>query len=81
MSTPREELHALIDSLPESAAVDLLAELSLLKGRPRTSESSTAERPEGAWPPAWFGAGEASRLDLTEHIDEILRDEFGRRPA
>jgi hypothetical protein len=36
MSTPREELHALIDTLPESA---------------------------------------------TEHIDEILRDEFGRRPA
>jgi hypothetical protein len=58
MSTPREELHALIDSLPDSAAVDLAARH-----------------------PAWFGAGEASRPDLTEHIDEILRDEFGRRPA
>lgn len=81
MSTPREELHALIDSLPESAAADLLAELRLSKLRSEASAQLTAERPPGTWPPAWFGVAEGSRPDLSEHIDEILHAEFGRRPA
>jgi hypothetical protein len=79
MSTPRDELHALIDSLSDSAAADLLPELRLLKLQ---SEARTErEHGAGAWPPAWFGSIEGSRPDLSEHIDEILRDEFGRRPA
>jgi hypothetical protein len=39
------------------------------------------EEPEGSWPPAWFGVGQASQPDVAECVDEILRDEFGRRPA
>ncbi|WP_132192857.1 MULTISPECIES: hypothetical protein [Kribbella] len=80
MSTPREELHALIDSLPESAAADLLAELRLQRLRPDGAEEP-ADQPSAAWPPSWFGAVEGSRPDLSEHIDDILRAEFGRRPA
>jgi hypothetical protein len=78
MSTPHEELHALIDSLSDSAAADLLPELRLLKLQ---SEART-ERAQGTgtWPPAWFGSVEGSDPDLSEHIDEILSAEFGRNP-
>jgi hypothetical protein len=76
MSTPREELHALIDSLTDSAAADLLPELRLLKLRAeaRTERAQTARE----WPPSWFGSVEGSRPDFSEHIDEILSAEFGR---
>ena len=75
MSTPREELHALIDSLSDRVAADILPELRLLKLR---SEART-ERAQGSgtWPPSWFGSVEGSRPDLSEHIDEILSAEFG----
>ncbi|MFI5697538.1 hypothetical protein ACIA58_37115 [Kribbella sp. NPDC051586] len=77
MSTPREELHALIDSLSDSAAAELLPELRLL----RLQAEARTERPRkaGTWPPSWFGAVEGSRPDLSAHIDEILGAEFGRR--
>jgi hypothetical protein len=77
MSTPHEELHALIDSLSDSAAAELLPELRLLK----LQAEARTERPRkaGAWPPSWFGAVEGSRPDLSALIDEILGAEFGRR--
>ena len=76
MSTPKEELHALIDSLSDSAAADLLPELRLLK----LQAEAGAERPQpsGAWPPAWFGSIEGSRPDLAENHEDILRAELGR---
>ncbi|MFC0627807.1 hypothetical protein [Kribbella deserti] len=74
MSTPREELHALIDALPESAAEELLTRLRL---RAVCSERDS----NGSWPPPWFGAGQASSPDVSERADEILREEFGRRLA
>ena len=76
MSTPREELHALIDSLSDSAAADILPELRLLKlqSEARTQPAEGSD----AWPPAWFGSVEGSRPDFSEHIDEILGAEFGR---
>jgi hypothetical protein len=79
MSTPREELHALIDSLPEQAAADLLAEVRLF--RLRAADKQSDKQPTGAWPPAWFGAVEGSRPDISEHIDDILRAELGRPRA
>ena len=76
MSTPREELHALVDSLSDKAAADLLPELRLLKLQ---SEARGQRRSgSGTWPPSWFGTVEGSRPDLSEHIDEILAAEFGR---
>jgi len=67
VSTPREELHRLIDSLPEETVPVVLAEL---RGRTMTA----ARRP---WPPRWFGAAQARRPDTSERVDEILRDGFG----
>ena len=78
MSTPREELHALIDSLSEEAAADLLPELRLLKLQ---AEARAEREPSsGTWPPAWFGSIEGTPPDFSEHIDEILSAEFGRNP-
>ena len=77
MSTPREKMHALIDSLSDSAAAELLPELRLLKLQAEArSERVSAPRD---WPPSWFGSVEGSRPDLSEHIDDILGAEFGRR--
>lgn len=76
MSTPREELHALIDSMSDKAAADMLPELRLLKLQ---AEARTERpRPAGSWPPAWFGSIDGTPPDLSEHIDEILSAEFGR---
>lgn len=70
MSAPREELHRLIDALPEETVPVVLAELR--------SRTAAANRP---WPPRWFGAAEASRPDISERAEDILRDELGRRGA
>ncbi|TCO48438.1 hypothetical protein EV646_104257 [Kribbella antiqua] len=69
-------MHALIDTLSDSAAADLLPELRLLK----LQSEARVERAHGSgsWPPSWFGAVAGSRPDLSEHIDDILRAEFGR---
>ncbi|GAA1138729.1 hypothetical protein GCM10009630_42160 [Kribbella jejuensis] len=76
MSTPREELHALIDSMSDKAAADLLPELRLLK----LQAEARTERPGagGSWPPAWFGSVDGTPPDFSEHIDEILGSELGR---
>jgi hypothetical protein len=81
MSTPREELHALIDSLPDSAAADLLPELRLLKLQMESGAGAEPAQGTGEWPPAWFGAIEGSTPDLSERIDEILGAELGRGSA
>jgi hypothetical protein len=80
MGTPREELRALVESLPDEMAADVLDFVRAIKNRARPGES-TFDGGQQAWPPAWFGAGRASRSDVSEHVDEILRNEFGRRGA
>jgi len=70
MSAPREELHRLIDELPEETVPVVLAELR--------GKAAAANRP---WPPRWFGAAEARRPDISERAEEILHDELGRRGA
>jgi hypothetical protein len=76
MSTPREELHALIDTLSDSTAADLLPELRLLKLQAEAREERP--QPTGSWPPPWFGSVEGSRPDLSENHEDILRAELGR---
>ncbi len=71
MSAPREELHRLVDALPDETVPAVLADL-------RARTAATANRP---WPPRWFGGGEASRPDISERAEDILRDELGRRGA
>jgi hypothetical protein len=68
VSAARDDLHALVEQLPEQAlpraAADLRARLSAVPGK-------------GTWPPAWFGMGEGSP-DVSERADEILTEELGR---
>jgi hypothetical protein len=77
MSTPREELHAMIDELPEAAAAELVPDMrAILRHRMEVHRRSSAEsRP---WPPSWFGAAPGSSPDVARRSEEILRDEFGR---
>lgn len=67
MSTAREELHQLVDELPDEQVPDTL---SLLRAR--------RDRGEHSWPPRWFGAAEGRRTDTAERAKEILRTELGR---
>jgi len=69
MTANREELHRLIDALPEETVPLVLTEL-------RDKTIPAAERP---WPPSWFGAGKARRPDVSERAEQILRDELARR--
>jgi len=68
MSAERDELHRLVEQLPDEDLPDVLTEL-----RQHVSPSST--RP---WPPAFFGAGRASRPDVAERSEAILDEGFGR---
>ncbi len=67
----REEMHRLVDGLSPEQLPNALAELRVRSQRPRPT----------VWPPSWFGAGTASSSDVSERVDEILREGLGRRPA
>jgi hypothetical protein len=67
----RDELHRLVDELPAEQVPSALAAL-----RARGSK-----RGASSWPPAWFGSVSGSQPDVSERIDEILREGLGRRPA
>lgn len=61
MSTAREELHQLVDELPEEQVPDTL--FLLRAGR---------DHDERSWPPRWFGAAEGRRTDAAERAKEII---------
>jgi hypothetical protein len=71
MSAARDELHHLVDNLSDDEVPTVLAELRMRTAQP-------IRRP---WPPPWFGAGKARDPHTSSRVDEILRDELGRRPA
>ncbi|WP_133782793.1 hypothetical protein [Kribbella sp. VKM Ac-2571] len=77
MSTPREELHAMIDELPDDAAAELVPDMrAILRHRLEMHRRRAAEhRP---WPPSWFGSVTGSSPDIAARSEEILRDELGR---
>jgi hypothetical protein len=67
MSVMREELHHLVDQLPEA---ELRPALELIRGRLDEHESGERELP-------FFASFEAAP-DLAERHEEILRSEWGR---
>lgn len=70
MSTMREELHELIDRLPESQVAPILAIVR---------ESTPAEDGGEEWPlPDFVGALSSGKGDLGARSGEILRAELGR---
>jgi hypothetical protein len=72
MSTPREELHELVEQLPDE---QVSAVLSDVKAR------LVPVRQERSWPPAWFAVAEGSSPDISARTEEILGEELGKRGA
>ncbi|CUU61103.1 hypothetical protein Ga0074812_15615 [Parafrankia irregularis] len=72
VSTLRDELHSLIDRLPESQVAPILA---------LVRESAPAEDGGDEWPlPDFVGALASGKGDLAARSAEILRAELGRDP-
>ncbi len=68
MSAERDELHRLIEKLPDEQVAIALAEV----------RNHVEQAPKRAWPPPWFGAATASRTDTAARAEEILDAGFGR---
>ena len=68
VSAERDELHRLVEELPEAEVPAAVAEL-------RLRAAPAADR---AWPPLWFGAGSGSRTDIAARSEELLEGGFGR---
>jgi hypothetical protein len=68
MTAARDELHRLIEQLPDDQVPAALIEVQRL-----VSEAEPA-----SWPPAWFGAITAGRADTSQRVDELLAEGFGR---
>jgi hypothetical protein len=68
MSTDRDELHRLVDELPEQEIPAVLAE----------ARRRAHLEPAGEWPPAFFGSFASGRKDLGANHDDLLADGFGR---
>ena len=68
MTAARDELHRLVEQLPEDQVSAALIEVQRLASATDTSP----------WPPAWFGAIKAGRPDTSERVDELLAEGFGR---
>jgi hypothetical protein len=72
MTALRDELHHLVDGLPEDQVPVALA---LVR---RLAPDETADD----WPPPWFGAITSDRDDTAATAKDTLRAEYGqRRPA
>lgn len=68
MTAARDELHRLVEQLPEDQVSAALLEVQRL----------ASAGPSVSWPPAWFGAITAGRADTSERVEELLAEGFGR---
>lgn len=74
MTAARDELHRLVDGLPEEQVASLLADA-------RKRVKLHAPTPGATWPPAFFGSIKSAkngRTDNARNMDEILAEGFGR---
>ena len=69
MTAHRDELHHLIDGLPDAQVEVLLADLRRL----------VADKPKGTWPPKFFGMIKDGPRNGSspEYIDSVLSQGFG----
>jgi hypothetical protein len=67
MSAQREELLRLVAELPED---EVPAVLDAVRRRLRAAAN-------GAWPPAWFGAGRVRTTDTAAQAEKLLEQGFG----
>lgn len=68
MSAEGDELRELVEQLSDEDVPTVLADV-------RRHVHPTQDR---VWPPAFFGAGRASRGDIAARSEEILGEGFGR---
>jgi len=68
MSATRDELHRLVDDLPDARVPAALADV----------RRYLAAAVDGTWPPPWFGAATAGRNDTAARADDLLDEGFGR---
>lgn len=69
--TVKEQLHDLVEGLDDADALRALSVLSALTGRVPGQRSARRQ-------PASLGHGASGRSDLSERVDDILADGFGR---
>lgn len=69
MTADRDELRRIVEDLPDDHVAAALDDVR------RHLVSTNDSRP---WPPAWFGAGAATRNDVAARSEELLADGFGR---
>jgi len=70
VSVERDELHRLVEELPDELVPAALDEV-----RRHLAPAAHRRRP---WPPSWFGAGSAVATDTAARSEELLADGFGR---
>ena len=68
MTAARDELHRLVDALPEEQVTRAIAAVNGLA-------SGMLRKPW--WPPTSIGAITADHEDISERIDELLAEGFG----
>ncbi|QLQ09556.1 MAG: hypothetical protein HZY75_03110 [Nocardioidaceae bacterium] len=71
MSSQRDELHEIIESLDDDGVRRLLA---VAKEQVKELIVSVVE---SAWPPGWFNVGTAGRSDIAINAEELLAEGFG----
>ena len=68
MRVHREELHRLVDALPEEQVSQALEDVH------RRLPPTLA----GAWPPPWVGAIVTGRSDISQNHDDLLAEGLGQ---
>jgi hypothetical protein len=68
MTAARDELRRLVEQLPEEQVLAALAAVQ------RVVPASQAQ----VWPPPWFGAITSARSDISERVDALFAEGFGR---
>ena len=67
----RDELHELVEALPDEQVDAVAADLKVRLAQPRVV----------SWPPSWVGIAQGSAPDISERVDEILAEGLGQRRA
>jgi hypothetical protein len=66
-----EEMHRLVDQLTPD-------QLREIRARTVRLVHSSQHTEDSQWPPSWVGSIHAGRSDVSERVEEILAEGFGR---
>lgn len=66
-----EEMHRLVDQLTPD-------QLREIRARTVRLVHSSEHTEDSQWPPSWVGSIHAGRSDVSERVEEILAEGFGR---